>query len=192
MIIVLNKPYGVLSQFTAEPGSSWKTLGDFNLPKDVYPIGRLDADSEGMLLLSDEKSLVSRILDPANAHTRTYWAQVEHIVHQHGVNALEQGVVVQGRRTRPCKARILHPSPIIAQREPPIRHRAAIPTSWIEVTLTEGRNRQVRRMTAAAGHPTLRLIRVGIGNLYLETLRLDVGHWCQLSATNRSLLLEHA
>lgn len=190
MIIVLNKPYGVLSQFTPEVGSAWTTLADFGIPGDMYPIGRLDADSEGMLVLSDERHLVASLLEPEHAHPRTYWTQVEHNVSELDLANLEAGVVIQGRPTRPCKAKILHPAPVVVERNPPIRYRATVPTSWIELELTEGKNRQVRRMTAAVGHPTLRLMRVRIGRLALADLGLSVGTWCALTAAQRGLLLQ--
>jgi 23S rRNA pseudouridine2457 synthase len=191
MIIVLHKPYGMLSQFTHEVGSAWNTLADLGLPPDVYPVGRLDADSEGMLVLSDEKALVSSLLEPVNGHSRRYWAQVEHMVTDQAIDALQNGIVVQGRITRPCKVSILESTPAIEDRTPPIRHRATVPTSWIEIELTEGRNRQVRRMTAAVGHPTLRLIRVGIGCLRINDLGLSAGTWTILAEPERRLLLQH-
>lgn len=190
MIIICNKPYGFLSQFTPEPGSSWKSLSELHFPSEVYPVGRLDADSEGMLVLSDEREVVSHLLEPANGHPRTYWAQVEHIVVQEGINQLERGVIVQGYQTKPCKARIIKAPEEIGDRIPPIRERKSVPTSWIELELTEGRNRQVRRMTAAVGHPTLRLIRVKIGCLDLLSLDLSVGSWCVLNHAHRLQLLQ--
>ena len=163
MLIAFHKPYGVLTQFTPEAGSPHRTLAEFGLPKGVYPIGRLDADSEGLLLLSDEAVLNARLLHPERGHRRVYRVQVEGVPSPEAVRELERGVTLQGRQTLPCRARLLEPPPVIAPREPPIRVRLNVPDCWIELELTEGKNRQVRRMTAAVGHPTLRLIRVRIG-----------------------------
>ena len=169
MVIAFHKPYGVLSQFTAD-GSRHRTLADFGFPKDVYPIGRLDAESEGLLLLSDEPELNARLLHPRNAHVRTYWAQVERVPESAALQQLEAGVIIGERKTLPCRAFILNPQPQIAPREPPIRFRKNVPDTWIALELVEGKNHQVRRMTAAVGHPTLRLIRVQIGRLGLGGL----------------------
>ncbi|HYC71203.1 MAG TPA: pseudouridine synthase [Opitutaceae bacterium] len=186
MLLALNKPYGVLSQFTPEPGSRWRTLAEFGLPKDVYPLGRLDADSEGLLLLADEPALNSRLLDPKHAHGREYWVQVERIPDATALARLEQGVELDGRRTLPATARRIDPAPAVPPRDPPIRHRKNVPDCWIRLELTEGRNRQVRRMTAAVGYPTLRLVRARIGALRLETLGLGPGQWRELTATERA------
>ena len=163
MVIAFHKPYGVLCQFTQDqPGQ--RTLADFGFPPGVYPVGRLDLDSEGLLLLTDEAGFNNRLLDPKTAHPRTYWAQVEGIPEDDAVRRLIRGgLEIQGYRTRPCGAKLLDPSPEVPPRDPPVRFRMAIPTSWLELRLTEGKNRQVRRMTAAVGHPTLRLIRREIG-----------------------------
>ncbi|MBU3678670.1 MAG: pseudouridine synthase [Candidatus Kapabacteria bacterium] len=190
MIIALNKPYGVLSQFTPEPGSSHTTLQQFGLPPDVYPIGRLDADSEGLLLLSDEKGLVSRLLEPINAHERTYWVQIEGIPSEDALALLTNGVAIQDYTTLPSSVKLLVPDPDIWERNPPIRQRASIPTSWLELTLVEGKNRQVRRMTAKVGHPTLRLIRVRSGGLDLADLHIGSGFWRALDTRERALLLQ--
>lgn len=190
MILVLHKPYGILSQFTPELNSQWKTLQEFVLPKHVYPVGRLDADSEGMLVLTDERKIVDQLLSPAHGHARTYWVQVEHDVTNESLDRLSSGVVIQGRRTLPCQARIIDPKPCIYERVPPIRTRKAITTSWIELVLTEGRNRQVRKMTAAVGNPTLRLIRVQVGALCLFDLTISAGQWCELDTAQRRLLLQ--
>ncbi len=165
MVIAFHKPFGVLCQFTPDqPGQ--RTLADFEFPAGVYPIGRLDMDSEGLLLLSDEPGFNNRLLDPKRAHPRTYQAQVEGVPTPEAVAELRRGgVLIQGYRTRPCEVRLLETEPGVYSRDPPVRYRQAIPTSWLELTLTEGKNRQVRRMTAAVGFPTLRLIRVAIGNL---------------------------
>lgn len=186
MLIAFNKPWGVLSQFTPD-GSPNRTLSDFGFPKNIYPIGRLDADSEGLLLLSDEGSLNVRLLDPSQRHARTYWVQVERIPDEESLRRLESGVVIQGRKTLPCRAHLLDPQPDIPPRDPPIRFRKNVPDVWIELELREGRNRQVRRMTAAIGHPTLRLIRVAIGRLGLERIR--PGEWCELAPRERNQLL---
>jgi 23S rRNA pseudouridine2457 synthase len=187
MLIAFNKPYGVLSQFTPD-GSPNRPLSGFGFPKKVYPIGRLDADSEGLLLLSDEPGLNERLLHPRHAHEREYWAQVERIPTAEALARLSEGPVVQGQRVRPCHAWVLEPQPEIPPREPPIRFRKAVPTCWVGLELREGKNRQVRRMTAAIGHPTLRLIRVRIGSLELRDL--EAGQWRELSAAQRQLLLD--
>ena len=160
MLIAFHKPYGVLSQFTPEPGSAYRTLAEFGFPKEVYPIGRLDADSEGLLLLSDEAALNARLLHPGNAHARRYWVQVERVPTDETLGALARGVTIQGYTTLPGRAWRLVPRPDVPPRVPPIRVRQHIPDCWIALELTEGKNRQVRRMTAAVGHPTLRLLRV--------------------------------
>jgi 23S rRNA pseudouridine2457 synthase len=169
MLIAFNKPYGVLSQFTSD-GSPNRALLEFNFPKDVYPIGRLDADSEGLLLLSDEPALNQKLLHPRHAHEREYWVQVEGIPTTESLGELEKGVLVSGRKTLSCRAWILEPRPPVAPRDPPIRFRKSVPDCWIGLELIEGKNRQVRRMTAAIGHPTLRLIRVRIGRYELGAL----------------------
>ncbi len=186
MLIAFHKPYGVLSQFTPElPGQ--RTLAEFGFPKDVYAIGRLDQDSEGLLLLSDEKSLVDRLLNPRRAHPRTYHVQVEQIPTAVTLANLARGVLVQGQKTLPCQAAWLDPQPVYPSREPPVRVRLAIPDTWIALTLTEGRNRQVRRMTAAVGHPTLRLLRVQIGEFPLGNL--PPGGWRELGSEERAAVL---
>ncbi len=175
MVIAFNKPYGVLCQFTPDqPGQ--RTLADFDFPKGVYPIGRLDLDSEGLLLLGDEPGFNHRLLDPKAAHPRTYQVQVEGIPDEEALRRLAAGgIVIQGHRTLPCKAGFARPEPVFPPRDPPVRFRKEIPTSWLEMTLTEGKNRQVRRMTAAVGFPTLRLMRVAIGMLPLA--ELAPGSW---------------
>lgn len=185
MLIAFNKPYGVLSQFTSD-GSANRTLAEFHFPAGVYAIGRLDADSEGLLLLSDEAGLNTRLLDPERAHGRVYWAQVEGVPSDEALSELSCGVVVQGRRTLPCKAWLLEPQPEVAPREPPIRFRKSVPDRWIGLELVEGKNRQVRRMTAAVGHPTLRLMRVRIGRFELGDL--PAGEWKELSEAERRLV----
>lgn len=185
MLIAFHKPYGVLSQFTAD-GSAHRTLSVFGLPPRVHPIGRLDADSEGLLLLSDEPEWTARLLDPRRGHPRTYWVQVERIPTAASLAQLEVGVVIQARRTRPCRAWRLEPPPPVAPRDPPIRFRKSVPDCWIALELVEGRNRQVRHMTAAVGHPTLRLIRAQIGGFALGDL--PVGVWRKLTAEERRLV----
>jgi 23S rRNA pseudouridine2457 synthase len=165
----LNKPYGVISQFTGEAGR--KTLTDvYKFPRNVYPVGRLDMDSEGLLLLTDDKPLTEYLLNPENRHEREYYAQVEGIPTKEELKMLESGVIIEGKMTLPAKAEMLDNIKIGA-REKPIRIRRNIPDCWISLTLIEGRNRQVRKMTAAIGHPTLRLIRVRIKNILLGDMK---------------------
>lgn len=188
MLLAFHKPYGVLSQFTKEHPSH-RVLAEFGFPKDVYPIGRLDADSEGLLLLSDEARWNERLLHPRHAHERTYHAQVEGAPDEAALERLRRGVKLPDFTTLPCKARLLDPAPPHPPRVPPIRARKTVPDSWIELTLTEGKNRQVRRMTAAVGFPTLRLIRVAIGKLRLGEIHLQAGSWRELSADEASQVL---
>jgi 23S rRNA pseudouridine2457 synthase len=154
----------------------------------VYPIGRLDADSEGLLLLSDEPGLNQRLLHPKHAHEREYWAQVERIPAPESLRRLEQGVGIAGRKTLPSRAWILEPQPELPPRTPPIRFRKSVPTCWIGLELIEGKNRQVRRMTAAVGHPTVRLLRVRIGRFELGAL--PPGAWKTLDPAERRSVLE--
>ncbi|MBK7407612.1 MAG: pseudouridine synthase [Saprospirales bacterium] len=166
---LLFKPYGYLSQFTRE-SPEHKTLGDlFPFPKDVYPVGRLDLDSEGLLLLTDDKKLNKRVLDPSSPHERTYWVQVEGIPDTGALEAWQKGIMIRvngkNYQTLPAKARLLTEPPPLPERDPPVRFRKHIPTSWLELTLVEGKNRQVRRMCAKAGFPVLRLVRCRIGKL---------------------------
>ena len=184
MLLAFHKPYGVLSQFTPEPGSRWRTLAEFGLPPKVYALGRLDADSEGLLLLSDEPGLNSRLLDPEHAHPREYWAQVEKIPADATLGHLARGVDLGDYRTRPCRVARLDPAPSLPPRDPPIRVRKNVPDCWLSLELTEGKNRQVRRMTAAIGHPTLRLVRARIGGLALGDLR--PGAWRELDVRERA------
>ncbi|MBU3664679.1 MAG: pseudouridine synthase [Chthoniobacterales bacterium] len=182
MLLALNKPHGVLSQFTPDhPGQ--RTLAEFGFPRGVYPLGRLDRDSEGLLLLTDEPGLNTRLLDPRHAHPRTYWAQVEGTINEPALQILRSGVVIEGQRTLPAKATTIAPD--LPPRIPPIRFRKNVPTSWIELELTEGRNRQVRKMTAAAGFPTLRLVRVRIGRFKLPA-SLAPGQWRELDIDERN------
>jgi len=186
MLLAFNKPHGVLSQFTPD-GSSNRLLAEFGFPPEVYPIGRLDADSEGLLLLSDETALNARLLEPRQGHARIYWAQIERIPSSEALAQIERGVLVAGRRTLPCRARLLDPQPQIPPRDPPIRFRKNVPDCWIELELVEGKNRQVRRMTAAVGHPTLRLMRVQIGGFKLADLA--PGQWRELTPVERQAVL---
>ena len=171
---IFHKPYQVLSQFSAE--GEKQTLSDYlkQIPKNIYPVGRLDYDSEGLLLLTDDKQLTHQLLDPSFAHPRPYWVQVEGEVTAEAIQKLEEGVTISidGKpyRTKKAKAKIFTEQPDVAERNPPVRFRKNIPTSWISLTLTEGKNRQVRKMTAATGFPTLRLIRYAIGNVTLDGL----------------------
>ena len=173
MVILFNKPFGVLSQFTPESGH--RALDEFGFPSGVYAAGRLDHDSEGALLLTDEGRLIKKLLDPKFEHPRTYLAQVDGQIMQEAVAQLIKGVTIKGYRTKPCKAQIVDAPDNLWDRVPPIRYRANIPTSWVQLTLIEGKNRQVRHMTAAVGFPTLRLIRVKIGNIALGNLQ--PGEW---------------
>jgi 23S rRNA pseudouridine2457 synthase len=178
MLIAFHKPFAVLSQFTTD-GSPNRPLAEFGFPKGVYAIGRLDADSEGLLLLSDEAAWNERLLHPRHAHEREYWAQVERIPTLDALESLQRGVLIQGRRTLPCRAWKLEPQPEMPPRNPPIRFRKSVPDCWVGLELVEGKNRQVRRMTAAIGHPTLRLVRVRIGNFWLGPL--PPGEWRALT-----------
>lgn len=188
MLIAFHKPYGVLSQFT-EDGSANRTLAEFAFPKNVYPLGRLDADSEGLLLLSDEPALNQRLLNPAASHPRTYHALVERIPTSSELQLLRDGIVFEGKRSLPAAVDLLDPQPIVAPRQPPVRTRKTVADVWISLTLIEGRNRQVRKMTAAIGHPTLRLIRVQIGQFHLGELR--PGNWRELNTSERRAVFDN-
>lgn len=184
MLLAFHKPYGVLSQFTQQ-APDHVTLAAFGFPKHVYPIGRLDWDSEGLLLLSDEKEWNDWLLHPRHSHERTYHAQVEGVATEEAMGVLRKGTLIQGQRTRPCKARLLKDVDY-APRSVPIRFRLSVPTSWIEMVLIEGKNRQVRKMTASVGLPTLRLIRVAVNGLPLGDL--PVGKWRTLGPKERAFL----
>jgi len=187
MLIAFHKPYGVISQFTTDASTN-RTLAEFGFPKKAYPIGRLDADSEGLLLLSDEAALNERLLHPRHGHVRVYWVQVERVPADEALRKLAKGVVIQNRRTQPCRAWMHDPQPVVGPRDPPVRFRKHVADCWIALELTEGRNRQVRRMTAAIGHPALRLIRVRIGSFDLGGL--PPGKWRMLTPAERRLVLE--
>ena len=222
VLIAFHKPFGVLSRFTDDlprrstaeaGGSANRTLAEFGFPKMVYPIGRLDADSEGLLLLSDEPEWNEKLLHPGQAHEREYWAQVERIPSPEELKKLEKGVLIQGRKTLPCRVWTLEPQPevvgqavlrtptggrtsigargatrpTISTRIRPIRFRKSVPDCWIGLALIEGKNRQVRRMTAAIGHPTLRLIRVRIGNYWLGDLA--DGKWKVLTPSECKMVI---
>jgi 23S rRNA pseudouridine2457 synthase len=179
--LIFYKPYGVLTQFSDNSPNPRPTLKDYVPVPDVYPVGRLDQDSEGLLLLTNHGQLQHRLSDPKFGHPRTYWAQVERIPSSEALQSLQQGVVIQTYRTRPAQVQLLNQEPQLPPRDPPIRYRKQVPTCWIELILREGRNRQVRKMTAAVGHPTLRLIRVAIGQLTLAGL--EPGQWRPLTST---------
>lgn len=197
MLIALNKPYGVLSQFTSVAGK--RTLADLIPTKSVYAAGRLDFDSEGLLLLTDDGALQHAIAAPQNGLVKRYWAQIEGIPEAASLEGLARGVDIGSGDTRYCAlpaSVAVMAAPAIEERVPPIRWRAHIPTSWLEIRIAEGKNRQVRRMTAAIGHPTLRLIRVGIGNLDLFELGISPGTWrkimpSELGLASRSTPIGH-
>lgn len=170
-LILFNKPYGVLCQFRRT--DERPTLADFFTDPTIHPCGRLDFDSEGLLLLTDDGQLNARITEPKYKLPKTYWAQVDGEVTEEAINQLQQGVMLNDGITAPAKVKKIT-EPIIWQRDPPIRYRANIPTSWIALTITEGRNRQVRRMTAAVGFPTLRLVRAAIGEWHIDDLALGM------------------
>lgn len=174
--IAFNKPYNVVSQFTP-PHEGARTLAEFGFPPEVYPVGRLDQDSEGLLLLTDDATLNHALLHPTRRHTKSYLVLVEGIPDDDALGQLSSGVMIQSKRTLPATVQRIEP-PELEHRA--IRYRAAIPTSWLRITITEGRNRQIRRMTAAVGCPTLRLFRQAIGNLNIEAAGLQPGQWCRL------------
>jgi len=168
--IRFNKPFEVLTQFTDQENR--QTLADFIDIPDIYPAGRLDRDSEGLLLLTDDGALQNRISHPDHKLKKIYWAQVDGDITEEAIAQLRSGVTLKDGKTKPAQAKIIQEPDILWQRNPPIRVRAAIPTSWVQLEISEGKNRQVRRMTAAVGFPTLRLIRYAIGSITLDGLKL--------------------
>ena len=175
--IAFNKPFNVTSQFTGE--NSQETLSAFDLPKNVYAVGRLDKDSEGLLILSDDGKFIDLLISPKYDKEKTYHVQVEKIPTQEDLNKLRAGgILIQDYKTRPAKVKILGEMPDIPARVPPIRERRTVPTCWLEIKISEGKNRQVRRMTASIGFPTLRLIRVQVGKYQLKDLL--PGEWCEI------------
>ena len=185
--ILFHKPFGVLSQFSRS--GDHQVLADFGpFPDNVYPVGRLDADSEGLLLLSDDSHLLHRLTDPKFGHDRTYLAQVERVPSPEAIKELAAGIQIGEYVTRPATVRLLSAEPPLAERPVPIRFRKNVPTSWLELKLTEGKNRQVRRMTAAVGHPTLRLVRTG--TLFLTIDGVAPGGWRELTENEERRLRE--
>ena len=182
-IVLFNKPYGVLSQFT--PEGKWRALDAFIPVKGVYVAGRLDADSEGLLILTDDGKLQARIADPKHKLEKTYWAQVEGLPGEAALDRLRTGIALSDFTAQPARVRVIDEPAGLWQRDPPIRYRAAIPTAWLEIRIREGKNRQVRRMTAAIGYPTLRLIRAAIGAATLDGLGL--GQWRRIEGSYHSL-----
>lgn len=182
-LVFFNKPYGVLSQFT--PEGKWRALDEFIPVKDVYVAGRLDADSEGLLILTDDGRLQAKIADPKHKLVKTYWAQVEGVPDEAALDKLRAGIRLSDFTAQPAQVRLIAEPPGLWQRQPPIRYRASIPTAWLEIRISEGKNRQVRRMTAAIGYPTLRLIRAAIGAISLDGLAL--GQWRQLAGSYQDL-----
>lgn len=178
MLIALNKPFGVICKFRLEPGR--RTLADYIEVPNVYPAGRLDTDSEGLLLLTDDGALQARISHPRHKLAKVYWAQVEGVPTEAALAALRNGVTLSDFVTQPAGARLVDEPANLWPRDPPIRYRAKIPTAWLELTLREGKNRQVRRMTAHAGFPTLRLVRASIGGVHLDGLA--PGEWREIDA----------
>jgi len=175
--VLFHKPYGVLSQFTPEDGA--RSLAEFDLPPGVYPAGRLDKDSEGLLLLTDDGPLIEQLLHPRNEKPKTYWALVERVPEEAALAALRAGLRIEDYTTLPCQAQLLASQPEVPPRDPPVRVRKSLQDVWLEITVVEGKNRQVRKMTAAIGHPTLRLIRRSIANLQLGDLA--PGQWRPLA-----------
>jgi 23S rRNA pseudouridine2457 synthase len=182
---IIHKPYGVLSQFTREHPDH-RVLGDLSdFPKDVYPVGRLDKDSEGLLIITNDRSLTHQLLAPQFAHTRTYWVQVEGEPPPEAIKQLRNGVDIrikkQTYKTHPAQVKRIPAPPSLPDRDPPVRFRKTVPDSWLSIQLTEGKNRQVRRMCAAVGYPVLRLVRTRIEDLNLQVLNIKTGEAKELS-----------
>jgi 23S rRNA pseudouridine2457 synthase len=194
--ILFHKPYDVLCQFTDRSGLERQTLKDYLPFPEIYPVGRLDRDSEGLLLLTNHGAMQNRLSHPRFGHRRTYWVQVERVPDRAALQQLREGVVIQNYRTRSAQVDLLPMEPQLPPRNPPIRFRKAVPTAWLSLTLTEGRNRQVRRMTAAVGFPTLRLVRVAIEfsergrSLQLTLKDLAPGQWRELTAQECNFLVQ--
>jgi 23S rRNA pseudouridine2457 synthase len=184
-VIALHKPWGYLSQFTPD-GSAHRPLAELGLPKGVFPVGRLDADSEGLLILSGDREVAARLLSDKERHPREYWVQVERVPDDEALGRLQRPLDIKGHRTLPCRAWRLD-DPGLAERDPPVRFRKTVPTAWIAIELFEGKNRQVRRMTAAVGHPTLRLFRARVGGYAIGDL--GRGEWRALDAHDITTLL---
>jgi 23S rRNA pseudouridine2457 synthase len=180
MLIAFNKPFNVLCQFTDRSEPARRTLAGFGLPPRVYAAGRLDYDSEGLLLLTDDGALAHRLTDPRHKQEKTYWVQVEGVPTPEQLAQLRAGVVLNDGPTRPARVQRLEPAPALWARDPPVRFRKTVADSWLALTISEGRNRQVRRMTAAVGLPTLRLVRVAIGAVDLADLA--PGEWREVAA----------
>lgn len=177
MLIAFNKPHGVLYQFTDRSTPPRRTLAEFDLPRNVYAAGRLDFDSEGLLLLTDDGRLAHRLTDPTHKQPKTYWVQVEGAPNEDQLAALRAGVMLNDGLTLPAQAKQIDPPPLWP-RDPPVRFRKTVPDAWLELTIHEGRNRQVRRMTAAVALSTLRLVRAAIGHTQLDTLQPGQWHSC--------------
>jgi 23S rRNA pseudouridine2457 synthase len=184
--LLFYKPFGVLSQFTDQNPDPRLTLKHYIDVPEVYAVGRLDKDSEGLMLLTNHGWMQNRICDPKFAHPRTYWVQVERCPTPKAIAQLQQGVTIRDYRTKPAKVELFEEPPDLPPRDPPIRFRPSIPTAWLTITLTEGKNRQVRRMTASVGSPTLRLVRFAIGPLTI--LGLQPGQWRELTPIERQAL----
>lgn len=189
--ILFYKPYGVLCQFTDNSDRPRPTLKDYISIPEVYPVGRLDLDSEGLLLLTNNGQLQHRLANPKFAHPRTYYVQVERIPNESALDKLRNGIRIKNYCTRQAKVRILPSEPDLPPRIPPIRERQSVPTCWLEMILTEGKNRQIRRMTAAVGFPTLRLVRIAVGNdsRQIKITGLQPGQWRKLTSQETNMLL---
>lgn len=187
ILLAFNKPYGVLCQFTDTDGRP--TLADHITVKGVYPAGRLDRDSEGLLLLTDDGVMQARIADPRSGVWKRYLAQVERVPDDEALAQLRDGVQIEGQRTQPARAQLVPMPDYLWPRDPPIRYRKNVPTAWLELEIHEGRNRQVRKMTAAVGHPCLRLVRAAIGPITLQGLA--PGQWRELDSVQASELIHY-